>query len=169
MQNLSVIQTRTAFTRLGCYIGIRRRVRPDDIVARLKSTRYSKNICLALETHLSSGYEGASSSPSFSTMSVNASCSQHIRILPDPLYASTTSFTHPGSSRSQEVSTVRPRSSASGSTVSYGRARFPSVVPGQPSRNQPQITHLLQYEIDLAYCSSAFAPLCSQCHSLKFC
>ena len=65
-------------------------------------------------------------------MSVKASCSQHIRILPDPLYPSTTSLTHPGSSRSQEVSTVRPRSAASGLTVSYGRARFPSVRQGQP-------------------------------------
>lgn len=72
------------------------------------------------------GYFGASSSPSSFTISVNASCSQQIRIFPFPAYLSTTSLTQAGSSRSQDVSTVRPRSSATGLTVSRGRFRFPS-------------------------------------------
>ncbi|KAL2825091.1 hypothetical protein BDW59DRAFT_146783 [Aspergillus cavernicola] len=68
-----------------------------------------------------SRYDGASSAPSSSTISVNASCSQQINTFPSPSYASTASLTHSGSSRSQEMSTSRPRSSDRGRTVCWDR------------------------------------------------
>jgi hypothetical protein len=69
-------------------------------------------------------------SPNASAMSDKLSCSQHIRIFfVDPVasYAATASATQPASSRSQDVSTVIPKSVATGCTVNNGRVRFPPV------------------------------------------
>ena len=72
------------------------------------------------KTHASSGYSGASSPPSASTIPVKLSCSQQINTFPSPPYFFTSFLTHFASSRVHEVSTESPRSLASGCTVRRG-------------------------------------------------
>jgi hypothetical protein len=79
-------------------------------------------------TYEASGYVGGFASPRACAIRDKLSCSQHIRIFLVALLASnleTNLATQAASSRSQDVSTVRPRSVATGWTVSKGRVRFP--------------------------------------------